>query len=273
MMSAVFLCSCSLFKFYTSRLCLHTFTYQDVKLLNFNVSNENVKKSFNGIINDLTKKCNERFSNLQSNPVFKGINLLDCKRWPEDNTNLSTFGENEMTELINHFKPLLLKNNCDVDKILTEWDLLKLEVTSMISSWEKIDYLEVWRKIFTSTDKESYQNVLHIIELLLITPTTNAKLERMFSRMNRVKTDWRNRLSRERLENNLRIGEEGVSIKDFDPEKAINRWYNQKVRRTNAAKKHNYPEKRRKLGQSSTSVDVVTYCISDFETDSEDDEL
>ena len=250
-----------------------TFTYQDVKLLNFNVSNESVKKSFNDIINDLTEKCNERFSNLQSNPVFKGINLLDCKRWPEDNTNLSTFGENEMTELINHFKPLLLKNNCDVDKILTEWDLLKLEVTSMISSWEKIDYLEVWRKIFTSTDKESYQNVLHIIELLLITPTTNAKLERMFSRMNRVKTDWRNRLSRERLENNLRIGEEGVSIKDFDPEKAINRWYNQKVRRTNAAKKHNYPEKRRKLGQSSTSVDVVTYCISDFETDSEDDEL
>ena len=33
-----------------------------------------------------------------------------------------------MTELINHFKSLLLKNNCDVDIILTEWDLLKLEV-------------------------------------------------------------------------------------------------------------------------------------------------
>ena len=91
----------------------------------------------------------------------------------------------------------------------------------MISSWEKIDYLEVWRKIFTSTDKESYQNVLHIIELLPITPTTNAKLERNFSRMNCVKTDWCNHLSRERLENNLQIGE-GVSIKDFDPEKAIN---------------------------------------------------
>ena len=73
----------------------------------------------------------------------------------------------------------------------------------MISSWEKIDYLEVWGKIFTSTDKESYQNALHIIELLLITPTTNAKLERMFSQMNRVKTDWRNLLLQERLENNL----------------------------------------------------------------------
>ena len=57
-----------------------TFTYQDVKLLNFNVSNESVRKSFNDIINDLTEKCNKRFSNLQSNPVFKGINLLDCKQ-------------------------------------------------------------------------------------------------------------------------------------------------------------------------------------------------
>ena len=31
-----------------------TYTYQDVKLLNFNVSNESVKKSFSDFINDLT---------------------------------------------------------------------------------------------------------------------------------------------------------------------------------------------------------------------------
>ena len=30
------------------------YTYQDVKLLNFNVSNESFKKSFSDIINDLT---------------------------------------------------------------------------------------------------------------------------------------------------------------------------------------------------------------------------
>ena len=34
-----------------------TYTYQDVKLLNFNISNESVKKLFSDIINDLTVKC------------------------------------------------------------------------------------------------------------------------------------------------------------------------------------------------------------------------
>ena len=59
-----------------------TYAYQDVKLLNFNVSNESVKKSFSDFINDLTVKCNKRFENLQSNPVFKAINILDCRQWP-----------------------------------------------------------------------------------------------------------------------------------------------------------------------------------------------
>ena len=35
-----------------------TYTYQDVKLLNFNISNESVKKLFSDIINDLTVKSN-----------------------------------------------------------------------------------------------------------------------------------------------------------------------------------------------------------------------
>ena len=53
---------------------------------------------------------------------------------------------------------------------------------------EKINYLEVWLKVFTSDNKGSYKNVLDIIELLLITPTTTAKLERMFSQIN-IKTN------------------------------------------------------------------------------------
>ena len=57
-----------------------TYTYQDVKLLNFNVSNETFKKLYSDIINDLTVKCNKRFENLQSNPVLVDtINILDFR--------------------------------------------------------------------------------------------------------------------------------------------------------------------------------------------------
>ena len=70
--------------------------------------------------------------------------------------------------------------------------------------------------------------VLHVINLLLITPFTNAKVERMFNRMKRVKTDWRNKLRRDRLESLLRISEEGVSIDDYNPDRALEQWYQEK---------------------------------------------
>ena len=85
--------------------------------------------------------------------------------------------------------------------------------------------------------------------------------------MNRVKNDWRNRLSRERLENNLRIGEDRQLSKDFDPEAAIEHWYNQKVRRIGAAKQISS----KTIGKATSSVDVITYCLSDFESDSDEE--
>ena len=131
-------------------------------------------------------------------------------------------------------------------------------------------YLQVWEKIFNSDYKDSCKNILHIVELLLITTITNAKLEPMFSRMNHVKTDWQNHLSLERLEHNLCIGEEGPTSKDFNPKASISKWYSQKVRRIDKyAKPHKYPEKWRNLEQFSISVNIVTYCLSDFETDSD----
>ena len=57
------------------------YTCQDAKLLNFNVSNESIKKLFSDIINDLTVKCNKTFENLQSNLVLNAINILDCRQW------------------------------------------------------------------------------------------------------------------------------------------------------------------------------------------------
>ena len=75
----------------------------------------------------------------------------------------------------------------------------------------------------------SCSNVLHIIEFLLITPFTSAKLERIFSRLNHIKTDYCNRLGQEQLEHLLRIGEEGLEIEEFDANVFMDFWYNGKV--------------------------------------------
>ena len=102
-----------------------------------------------------------------------------------------------------------------------------------------------------------------IPELLLIHPFSNAKVERMFSRMSRVKTDWRSRLTRQNLDALLRIGEEGPTTADFDATQSIDHWFNDRVRRLTSSS-HKYPEKRRRLN-ASTEVDIATLAMSDLE--------
>ena len=63
----------------------------------------------------------------------------------------------------------------------------------ILMSQTKIDYPEVWKSIFTNDNiKRKCKNILYVIELLLITPFTSAKLEPVFIRMNRIKTELHN---------------------------------------------------------------------------------
>ena len=105
--------------------------YQGIKLLNYDVSSESIKNSYNDIIKSLTDNNSKWFANLQLHLVFKNINILDCSRWLSEKENLLSCGESEVNELVDHFSELLMKNGCDIDKIIPEWDLLKLEVNSV----------------------------------------------------------------------------------------------------------------------------------------------
>ena len=100
--------------------------YQGIKLLYYDVNSKSIKNSFDDIIKSFASNNSKWFANLQSHPVFKNINILDCSRWPSEKENLSSYGESEMNELVDHFSELLTKNGCDIDKIIPEWDLLKL---------------------------------------------------------------------------------------------------------------------------------------------------
>ena len=109
---------------------------------------------------------------------------------------------------------------------------------------------------------------MNIVELLLITPISNAVVERMFSTMARMKPHLRNRMSRDRLDSLLRISEEGLSVKDYDPTAAIERWYGQKKRRIGFGG-HAYPEKRKKKVESSDASRRHAY-FSDQESSESD---
>ena len=92
----------------------------------------------------------------------------------------------------------------------------------------------------------------------------------MFSRLNRVKTDYRNRLGQERLRHLLRIGKEGPEIEDFVVDVFMGFWYDGKVWAIKAAKPHKYPKKRKSNQISSEIVDIATD-TSDLEEEEEGD--
>ena len=127
-----------------------------------------------------------------------------------------------------------------------------------------IPYLDIWKRVFTNRElKSECKNVLHLFEISFVMPLTNAKLERMFSRMLRVKSDWRNRSTRDHLDSLLRINE-GESLKMFNPESAINLWFNDKVRRLTASLRVNSTMKRQKRSDTAF-VNIAELTTSDLE--------
>lgn len=82
--------------------------------------------------------------------------------------------------------------------------------------------------------------VLLLVELLFSIPISNAKVERLFSLMNRVKTDSRASLGENILNNLIRIRMEGPPLEEFDPTPAIQLWAMSATRRPNQRERRHY---------------------------------
>ena len=116
---------------------------------------------------------------------------------------------------------MLEKNDCDVQSINKEWNHLKLFILPILQNNRKESYLEIWYHSFANTELSDCKNAMHLFEILLVVPFKNVIVEHLFFRMNCVKTDFRNRLSRSRLDTCLRVGEARTSIEDFNPDRVI----------------------------------------------------
>ena len=96
-------------------------------------------------------------------------------------------------------------------------------------------------------------NALLLVELLFSIPVSNAKLERMFSKLKRIKTIFRASLSSTRVENLLRIVEDGPPLVEYNVMPAVEAWTAKKYRRPNQQPWKTY-EKKTEL-ESGTSED------------------
>ena len=101
---------------------------------------------------------------------------------------------------------------------------------------------EMWKKIFLLKLKSltTWRNLTVLIESLLILPLPNSQLERLFSFMGNIKTNWRYGSKEGTVEAMARITIEGPNLKEWAAVRASNaieHWYTQKNRRIEQSKR------------------------------------
>lgn len=125
-------------------------------------------------------------------------------------------------------------------------------------------YQRVWRGILDSSRKAQWNMILMLVELLFTMPISNAKVERLFSLMNRIKTDCHATLSESTLNNLITIHMEGPEFQDYNPTPAIQAWLSSAARRPNQRPRKNY--------KSRDSTTTSTVLIEESSTDESADE-
>ena len=116
-----------------------------------------------------------------------------------------------------------------------------------------VSYLVTWKKLFTSPKKNEWSDALLLVELLFSDPVSNAKLERMFSKLKRTKTIFRESLSSTRVENLLCIVKDGLPLVENNVMPAVEAWAAEEYRHPNHKPWKTY-EKKTEL-ESGTSED------------------
>ena len=160
--------------------------------------------------------------------VLMAATVLNCKGWERRNENGEEdleFADDCVAELYDHSKEPLSKAglNGSLGELLDQWHHL-LAYTKQYLEPSKTPYLHVWRRIFDSSQRNEWSMVLILVELLFTIPISNAKMDRLFSLMNRVKTATRATLSESTLNNLITIRAKGPELREYDPSPASESW-------------------------------------------------
>ena len=248
------------------------FYYQDIKLPSFETAKESIKAKKSFFCEKVSACITERLEQeVDSEKIFQvAPQILNTEGWirrkEEDDNKVQDyeFMDEGIEELVKHFE-IPLRNagfNSTIPELLKQWHEL-LEYGTEYLSLPYTPYRVTWRRIFTSPRSQTWKDLLILVELLFTIPVSNAKLERMFSKMKHVKTLFRASLSEHRLESILCIIEDGPNFLDYNPMSAIKLWANDKVRR---------PYQKVRTYKKRESVKRKLSSLSDSDTASEDEE-
>ena len=125
--------------YYMTRYCwgfFPDFRYQKIKLKCFNASRKKVDRMYGEMIDAVSRSVRGRFEEFQRSVVFKNLPvILDVAMWPKEEEALQQYGDQAICELKEFYKALLIQNGCNIDKVLSEWNRLKVYFKLINSSF------------------------------------------------------------------------------------------------------------------------------------------
>ena len=195
--------------------------FRDVKLCRMD---RNIIRQFDDsrtkYIEAISKCIHNRFNDLEKD-FFKAIHLLDTKLWPTGKDDLGMFGVAEISIAVDHFKALLKKKNVSFDGVMAERTSFKFYWLDNMQAYEQG---VVW-SLLLSHYQEKFPNLAPLMNILLVIPVSNAKVERGFSAMHRIKSEWWSSLGEETLDALMRISINGPPLAQFDPKPAVQKFF------------------------------------------------
>ena len=131
-------------------------------------------------ISEIATKLNtcikQRLDGFVSNLLFRAVSIfLDTQAYEiSDMEDIYT----SAGVIQDHFENLLVANGCETSKIRTEFEILYKHIKMFL---EKKSPDKVWPHMFSQQKEIVISNLLHIAEIAISIPTSDAETERIFS--------------------------------------------------------------------------------------------
>ena len=174
-------------------------------------------------IDQLVNNIKDRFPDVE---LLDAVQIFDPTLLPQlASESFLNHGFSQLQTLLAHYSPSL------VDDTLTtqEWTNFLPEMATLFSG-KSMQYV-LSALVSNPVLSAVYPNISKLAGAALVFPMSTADCERGFSAMNRIKTDLRNSLKTQTLDNLMRITIKGKARDEFDFEKAANLWGSKRNRR------------------------------------------
>ena len=209
------------------------------------------------ILCTLEESIRVRFNSIIANPMIKSAaTFLDTKSY-------CSMDIEELLKaasvLVESFKLLLEANGFNPDALSTKVTLLHTHVVQFLSNCSPD---KCWQKMFKLKETLGIKNILHLAEISLVLPLSNAKAEHVYSFLWRVYTKERTRLNNSTLEDILQVrGDHNFSDEKY--EKAIELFMTKKQdgterKCTRQPAGHKCPSNRKTMKKNVT--DITSFC-------------